>query len=164
MAETEVQVIGKKENRIKISINGTQLKQVENFIYLGGTIFQKLSCTKDVNSIQDWEQFKAFNLYGKLRTYNAGPQPGSILGVVWNPQNVNLLDPKSGLFKPRPPLTNTPFLAHFVAKSGPFGRFVRVRHTPAPPWLRACYNETSKLSYTESQCSQSSSTGQKPGP
>ena len=51
IAETEVQVIGKKENRIKISINGTQLKQVENFIYLGGTIFQKGNCTKDVKSI-----------------------------------------------------------------------------------------------------------------
>ena len=27
---------------------------------------------------------------------------GSILGV-WNPQNVDLLDPKSGLFEPHPP-------------------------------------------------------------
>ena len=43
---------------------------------------------------------------------------------VRSPQNVDLLDPKSGLFELHPlnPLTNTPFSAHFVAKSGPFGK------------------------------------------
>ena len=50
IAKTEVQVIGKKENHIKININGTTLKQVENFIYLGGTISQKGSCTEDIKS------------------------------------------------------------------------------------------------------------------
>ena len=44
--------------------------------------------------------------------------------------------PKSGPFGPHPlnlP-TNTPFFIHFVAKSGPFGRFGVARRTP---WLRA---------------------------
>ena len=50
IAKTEVQVIGKKENHIKININGTTLRQVENFIYLGGTISQKGSCTEDIKS------------------------------------------------------------------------------------------------------------------
>ena len=42
-----------------------------------------------------------------------------------NPQNMDLLYPKSGPFEPHPlnPPTNTPFLAHFVtSKSGPFRR------------------------------------------
>ena len=47
---------------------------------------------------------------------------------LWNLQNGDLLDPKGGLFEPHPPpslnpLTNTQFFAHFVTKSGPFGRF-----------------------------------------
>ncbi len=42
--------------------------------------------------------------------------------------------PESGPFGPNPPY-KTPFLAHFVAKSEPFGRFGVVHHTP--PWLRA---------------------------
>ena len=56
-------------------------------------------------------------------------------GGVQNPQNVDLLDPKSGLFEPHPlnPLTNTLFFAHFVAKSGPFGKFGGVHHTHSPP-------------------------------
>ena len=45
--------------------------------------------------------------------------------------------PKSGLFWTSPPLpyppTKTPFLAHFVAKSGPFGRFGGCVAPPAPP-------------------------------
>ena len=58
---------------------------------------------------------------------------------VRDPKKVDLLDPKSGLFEPHPlnPPTKTPFLAHFVAKSAPFGRFWVMRRTPAPPWLRA---------------------------
>ena len=46
-------------------------------------------------------------------------------GGAQNPKKVDLLDPKSGLFEPHPlnPPTKTPFLAHFVAKSGPLGRF-----------------------------------------
>ena len=50
IAKNEVQVIGKKENQIKISINGTNSKQVENCIFLGGTISQKGSCTEDMKS------------------------------------------------------------------------------------------------------------------
>ena len=41
---------------------------------------------------------------------------------VRNPQNVDLLDPKSGLFEPHPPpltlLQKNPFLVPFVAKAG----------------------------------------------
>ena len=39
---------------------------------------------------------------------------------------------KSGPFGPNPPY-KTSFLAHFEAKSGPFGRFGVVRALPAPP-------------------------------
>ena len=49
IAKTEVQVTGKKEkkeNQIKITINGANLKRVENFIYLGGTVSQKGGCTE----------------------------------------------------------------------------------------------------------------------
>ena len=46
--------------------------------------------------------------------------------------------PKSGPFfdltVPLNPLTKTPFLVHFVAKSGPFGRF-GVVHCMHPSWL-----------------------------
>ena len=51
--------------------------------------------------------------------------------------------PKSGPFGPKKwtflnltppyPPTKTPFLAHFVAKSGPFGRFGGVHRTPRTP-------------------------------
>ena len=46
------------------------------------------------------------------------------------PQKVDLLDPKSGLFEPHllNPPTKTPFLAHFVAKSGPLSRFRGALH------------------------------------
>ena len=39
---------------------------------------------------------------------------------VQNPPKVGLLDPKSGLFEPPPPQPShkTPFLAHFMTKSG----------------------------------------------
>ena len=42
--------------------------------------------------------------------------------------------PKLGLFEPHPlnPPTKIPFLAHFVAKSGPFGRF-GIANPPSPP-------------------------------
>ena len=52
-----------------------------------------------------------------------------------DPQKVDLLDQKSGLFEPHPPQpfynTKTPFLAHFLAKSGSFGIFGVA--PPAPP-------------------------------
>ena len=57
-------------------------------------------------------------------------------GEVQDPQNVNLLNSKSGLLNPLNPPTKTPFLAHFATKSGPFGRFGWCV-TPPPP-LRAC--------------------------
>jgi hypothetical protein len=50
ISKTEVQVIGKQEVQLQININGTQLKQAEDFVYLGGTISQKGTCTKDVKS------------------------------------------------------------------------------------------------------------------
>ena len=40
IAKTEVQVISKNEIPISININGTELKQVKDFVYLGGTISQ----------------------------------------------------------------------------------------------------------------------------
>ena len=59
------------------------------------------------------------------------------------PQKLDLLDPKSGLFEPHPlnPTTKIPFLAHFLAKSGAFGR-LGVRLTP---WLRACGSDANCL-------------------
>ena len=51
IAKTEVQAISKQKINLCITINGTQLKQVEDFIYLGGTISEGGSCTKD---IQHW--------------------------------------------------------------------------------------------------------------
>ena len=56
-------------------------------------------------------------------------------GVVRDPPKVDLFDPKGGLFEPHPlnPPSKTPFLVHFVAKSGPFGRFGGVSHPPHPP-------------------------------
>ena len=57
-------------------------------------------------------------------------------GGVRDPQRVDILDPKSGLFLTSPPYppTKTPFLAHFVTKSGPFGRFGGgASHPPHPP-------------------------------
>ena len=48
IAKTEVQAISKQKINLCININGTQLKQVEEFIYLGGTISEGGSCTKDI--------------------------------------------------------------------------------------------------------------------
>ena len=50
-------------------------------------------------------------------------------------------DQKNGLSEPHPlnPLTKTPFLAHFVTKSGPFGRFgVVASHPPGYGRDSAC--------------------------
>ena len=56
-------------------------------------------------------------------------------GGLQNPQNVDLLDPKSGLFEPHPldPLTNNPFLPILWLKVGPFGRFDLLTPPPPPP-------------------------------
>ena len=65
-------------------------------------------------------------------------------GGVQDPPKVDLSDPKSGLFEltPNPP-TKTPFLAHFVAKSGSFGRFGGCIAPPHPPGYRPAYNTAS---------------------
>ena len=56
-------------------------------------------------------------------------------GGCSTPQKVDLLDQKRTFWTSPPyPPTKTSFLAHFVAKSGPFARFGGMR---APPWLRA---------------------------
>ena len=47
-AKTEVQAISKQKINLCITINGTQLKQVEKFIYLGDTISEGGSCFKDI--------------------------------------------------------------------------------------------------------------------
>ena len=46
-------------------------------------------------------------------------------GEVQDPQKWTFWTQKVDFFEPHPPYppTKTPFLAHFVAKSGPFGRF-----------------------------------------
>ena len=58
--------------------------------------------------------------------------------------------PKSGPFGPKKwtflnltplPSYKNPIFVHFVAKSGPVGRFGGVHHTPAPPWLRAWFSD-----------------------
>ena len=49
---------------------------------------------------------------------------------VRNPLKVDHLDPKSGLFEHHPPQPSYKFLAHSVAKSGPFDIFGMVRCTP----------------------------------
>jgi len=46
--KTEVQHIGKNEEEIKININGQQLNQVSNFIYLGGVISSDGTNDKDI--------------------------------------------------------------------------------------------------------------------
>ena len=69
-----------------------------------------------------------------IKTINQARSQNRFWGVR-NPQKVDLLDPKKWTFlnlTPYPP-TKNPFLAHFVAKNGPFGRFEGVRRTPAPP-------------------------------
>lgn len=48
IAKTEVQAISKEPKKLNINISGTQLKQVEEFIYLGGKISQNGSCTNDI--------------------------------------------------------------------------------------------------------------------
>ena len=55
--------------------------------------------------------------------------------------------PKSGLFEPHPlnPHTKTPFLARFVAKSGPFARFGGVRRTPRTPLATGLMSQASKI-------------------
>ena len=48
IGKTEVQVISKTDITMDIKINNTPLKQVEDFIYFGGKISKKGSCTDGV--------------------------------------------------------------------------------------------------------------------
>ena len=72
------------------------------------------------------------------------------MGTFWT-QKVDLLN-----LTHLNPLTNAPFFAHFVAKSGSFGRFEGVHCTPAPPWLRAwtglCLHLCKPFSFLVVQC------------
>ena len=64
---------------------------------------------------------------------------------VQDPQKVNFFEPHPPY--PYPP-TKTPFLAHFVAKSGPFGRLGGgCVAPPAPPWLWACPHFQASVSF-----------------
>ena len=48
IGKTEVQVISRRDIEVKININNTDLKQVEHFVYLGGKISKKGTCTEDI--------------------------------------------------------------------------------------------------------------------
>jgi len=47
-AKTEVQCLGKGRQQIKIMLEDEELKQVENFVYLGGTVSADQSCDEDI--------------------------------------------------------------------------------------------------------------------
>ena len=66
-------------------------------------------------------------------------------GGCGTPRKWTFWTQKVDFFKPHPPCppSKTLFLAHFVAKSGPFGRFGGCVAPPAPPWLRACIGSSS---------------------
>ena len=59
------------------------------------------------------------------------------LGGGAAPQKSGPFGPQKWAFWTSPPLPSS-FLAHFVAKSGPFATFRGCIAPPAPPWLRAC--------------------------
>ena len=46
--KTEVQCVGKGRQQIKIMLEDEELKQVENFVYLGGTVLADQLCDKDI--------------------------------------------------------------------------------------------------------------------
>ena len=50
IAKTEVQVISKGKCDLSITINNNRLKQVEDFVYLGGTIADNGSSTNDIKT------------------------------------------------------------------------------------------------------------------
>ena len=47
-SKTEVQCIGKDERKMNIKLTTKELKQSDNFVYLGGVISADSSCDKDV--------------------------------------------------------------------------------------------------------------------
>ena len=46
--KTKVMAISKEQQDVQISVNGTQLKQVKEFVYLGGQIAQDGRCESDI--------------------------------------------------------------------------------------------------------------------
>ena len=48
--KTEVPVISKRKQIINININNNKLNQVENFVYLGGTIAEDGTCGEDIKA------------------------------------------------------------------------------------------------------------------
>ena len=46
--KTEVQCIDKNRQQMKIMLEDVELKQVENFVYLGGSVSADQSCDKDI--------------------------------------------------------------------------------------------------------------------
>jgi len=46
--KTEVQCVGKGRQQTKIMLEDEELKQVENFVYLGGTVLADQLCDKDI--------------------------------------------------------------------------------------------------------------------
>jgi len=44
-----VQCVGKGRQQIKITLEDEELKQAENFVYLGGTVSADQSCDKDID-------------------------------------------------------------------------------------------------------------------
>ena len=67
------------------------------------------------------------------------------LGGCGTPKKWTFWTQKVDFFEPHPPYlpTKTPFLAHFVAKSGPFGRFGGCVAPPAPPLVTGLTKGTS---------------------
>ena len=45
---TQVQCVGRGRQQLKIMLLGKELKPVENFVYLGGTVSADQSCDKDI--------------------------------------------------------------------------------------------------------------------
>jgi Reverse transcriptase (RNA-dependent DNA polymerase)/Domain of unknown function (DUF6451) len=49
VAKTEIQALGKDENKFKIHVYGQQLQQVDNFVYLGGSISSRNGSEGDIS-------------------------------------------------------------------------------------------------------------------
>ena len=72
IAKTEVQVISKGKCELSITINNNRLKQVEVFVYLGGTIADNGSSTNDIKT--------------RIRKAGAAFQR---LNSIWTSKNIN---------------------------------------------------------------------------
>ena len=76
----------------------------------------------------EWKKIKSCQNFLEIQeTISRTSRPVARIdfGEVRDSQKVDLLDPKGRHFGPHPlnPPTKTPFLIHFVAESGSFGRF-----------------------------------------